>query len=732
MPDRGKTVSVPLELDASLACETAGDSGDEVGRGGRQRAPDGFPPRGTGRRRTAGILQLYMEILGDTAAIFSGSVAGDARIHAFLRRPGRATGVSRVCLAGVARKPGTGEVCLRIQCEWADEPVGSPKEEGRCISCRDLPPGWAERLAAGLAIHGSLPASSGPVLMVPVFCGSKLRGVLEFRGYTGRRRWRRSEISALKAAAGILGSVVRDSRSCEALHTAETCYRTIVEDLTDPLCRLSPDGTITYANDLFCALCSRERGGVIGMPVQDVLPPGIAENLSVPGDLPRTTNPIVTHEFRFPGADGDERWYLSVWRAIFDNGGAVCGYQVIGHDITAQKTREQMLHEEMQRTSALLRIAARLNGNVELDAMLDALCEETARVLRVPAVVIFLYEHHRDLLVPARSFGVPEEARESLPFIPRTIYEREVGRQGPVFAIPDLVPRMNKIFRKRAPEKPPRTLASAAIFHKQTLIGALNVMTFDAPRSFSLEDLALLNGIADQAALAIVNARLFEERTAYERRLQALFEEKTALLKEVHHRVKNNLQVISSLLSLQGRLIENAETRECIRESENRVKSLALVYESLYRSESIVAVDIGAYTRRLANDLIRSYALPAHVSVAVETAETIILPVDAAIPLGLILNELVSNSLKHGFAGRHEGVIAIRIARLPDRQLTVEYRDDGVGRPPDVVTRLPATLGLQLVRILVEQLDGTVAFRQGEPGTVVEITVSDGAGEEVA
>jgi len=81
----GELVPVLLEPDASPACETAGNSGDGVGRGGRQRAPDGFPPRGTGRRRTAGIFQLYMEILGDTAAIFSGSVAGDARIHAYLQ-----------------------------------------------------------------------------------------------------------------------------------------------------------------------------------------------------------------------------------------------------------------------------------------------------------------------------------------------------------------------------------------------------------------------------------------------------------------------------------------------------------------------------------------------------------------------------------------------------------------------------------------------------------------------
>lgn len=703
--------------------------------------------------------------------------------------------------------------------------------------------------------------SSAPVLLIPLLCGSELRGVLGVRGCAERRRWRRFETRALKAAAAALASAAICPCSCEALHTAEAYYQAIVEDLTDPLCRLLPDGTVTYANEAFCAFCHRERAEVLGARVQEILPPEIAGELPARAGQPDATNPTFTRVFRVGGTDGEERWYRSVCRAIFDTGGAVCAYQVVGHDITerklrearntsindqkmalladaasdaivilddagrisywnhsaedlfgyaagkivgsdvnrlfppayfrypyvegirhaavvapqgivrrrfldvtfarnegsvfpaelsiaavmaggryysvgiihditAQKAREQVLREERDRTDTLLRIAARLSVSIALDAVLDTLCEETARALRVPAAVVFLHDAALGLLVPAGSFGIPKDARDCLPRIPFAVYERELRAQGPVITIPDLISRTDEVLREETPKHLPRALAAAAILHEGVVIGSLDVVTFDAPRVFSPEDVAFLKGIADQATLAIVNARFFEERAAYERRLKASLDEKTALLKEIHHRVKNNMQVISSLLSLQGRLIENTAARECIRESENRVKSLALVHESLYQSRSLAVVDIGAYARRLAGDLVESYVLQDYVSVTVETEETIALPGDTTIPLGLILNELVSNSLRHGFAGRNTGTITIRLARSPGHRLVLDYRDDGVGMPPDVIARPPTTLGLQLVRILTAQLEGTVAFRPGTPGTIVEIVIPDGAGEE--
>ncbi len=802
------------------------------------------------RRRTAHGHRAYMRFLADATEIASDDGKEDARMQTFIRHLGRVARANSACFADIVRAPGTQEVCLRVRYEWVDGGA-RPRSDGRSLSCGVLPPGSAEMLLAGQPVMGV----STPILAVPVVSGSGVRGALVLSGRE-RPRWHQYELDAVRAAAGILGSIVISLPG--TLHPAELCYRGIIDDLTDPLCRLSPDGRILYANRPFCSLCSRRPDEVMGMPVLSILPPDVAKDFSVPADLPGVDNPVATREFKVGGAGSVERWYRSICRVILDEGGAVCGYQVVGHDITerkqreirnsrmndqrlallanaasdaiviidepgtitywncaagdlfgypademvggdvhslfppgyfchpyvegvryavaaasgrvvrlrfsdvlfarkdgsvfpadlsiaavrtggewysvgiihdttVQKAREQALHEEMERTGMLLRIASRLSGSFVLDAVLDALCEEAARALRVPAAAVFLSDPCRDLLVPARSFGVPEDARDYLPCIPLAVYERELLNQGPVFVIEDLVSRMDKVTWKEHPEALPQVLVSAAIFHEETLIGGLDLVAFDASRRFSPEELALLRGIADQAALAIANARLFEERKAYERQLKASLEEKTALLKEVHHRVKNNMQVISSLLALQGRLIENAAARECIRESENRVKSLALVHESLYRSESIAAVDIGVYTRRLANDLIRSYGLQDYISVTI-TSGMVSVSGDTAIPIGLILNELISNSLKHGFAGRDEGTIAVQIARSPEHCITIEYRDDGVGIPSEIIALPPVTLGMQLVRVLTAQLGGSVSIRRGEPGTVTELVVPDGVG----
>jgi PAS domain S-box-containing protein len=794
---------------------------------------------------------MYMELLDSAAAIVSGTVAGGARVYVFLQRLGKAVGVGRVCLAGVEYRPKAGEVRLRILCEWTAGGIAGKEEGGQSVAYQPLPPGWAKRLMAGFPVHGRFPASPGSVLMVPVFCGSELRGILEFRSRVARRGWRRSDVGTLKAVAGILGSVMAGSG---APHAVGACSCAVVDDPTVPFCRLSPDGAIAYASDSFCALFYRARDDVIGISVSALFSPEIMKK------LPNVAGFMVTPEFRAPGADGGKHCCRSVCRTLLDDRGAVCGYrvfgckstefkqqevrsigtddrmftllaeavydavvvldrsaritywnraaedlfgytadEVVGHDAgqlfspehvhllylegfkhavaaaaegvvrlrfpdvslvrkggavfpaalsiaavltrgawfgigvvrdtTAEKIREQAILTEAERIGTLLRIAARLNGVVPFDAALDLLCEETARALRVSGAVIYLYDLPGDLLAPARSFGVPEEVRKSLPPIPQALYEREVERQGSAFVIPDKRPWTDVASGKKMPGNPLRPLASAAILHGRTLIGALNVMTLDTPRSLSPEELTLLKGIADMAALAIADIRFSAERAGHEHQLQALLDEKTALLKEVHHRVKNNMQVIASLLSLQGRLTENAVARACIRESENRVKSLALAHENFYRSESIAAVDAGDYLLRLVNDLLRLYAPPVHVSVDVETEKGLVLPGDVAIPLGLLLNELVSNSLRHGFAGRSEGAIAIRIVRATNRRLTIEYRDDGAGIPGEFAARPPATLGLQLVRILAAQLEGTVTFRRGEPGTIVEITIGDGAGE---
>jgi PAS domain S-box-containing protein len=213
-------------------------------------------------------------------------------------------------------------------------------------------------------------------------------------------------------------------------------------------------------------------------------------------------------------------------------------------------------------------------------------------------------------------------------------------------------------------------------------------------------------GESGEVTHAVVVSHDLTERKQDEDAIHASLKEKEMLLKEIHHRVKNNLQVISSLLNLQSNSIESKETRELLRESQNRVRSMALIHEKLYQSESLAQVQFAEYLRNLTRDLFRSYSAGG-VGLKLQ-AEDIPLDVDTAIPCGLIINELVSNALKYAFPAGRTGDLHISFLKISRERCALTVTDNGVGLPPEVDVKNPKTLGLQLVNMLVNQLHGTL------------------------
>ncbi|WP_440956009.1 MASE3 domain-containing protein [Methanosarcina sp. Mfa9] len=201
-----------------------------------------------------------------------------------------------------------------------------------------------------------------------------------------------------------------------------------------------------------------------------------------------------------------------------------------------------------------------------------------------------------------------------------------------------------------------------------------------------------------------------------------------ARIKEIHHRIKNNLQVISSLLSLQAEKFSDKETLEAFRESQNRVVSMSLIHEELYKGKNMETLDFAAYLRKLTSELLRSYSIGnENVSLKLNI-EPIYMEMDTAIPLGIIVNELVSNSLKHAFPEEKEGEIRIslfgpenyEIEGEKDLQFTLSIADNGKGFPEEIDFRNTESLGLQLVNILVEQIEGCIELKR-DKGTEFNI-----------
>ena len=202
------------------------------------------------------------------------------------------------------------------------------------------------------------------------------------------------------------------------------------------------------------------------------------------------------------------------------------------------------------------------------------------------------------------------------------------------------------------------------------------------------------------------------ERRLAEEEVKSSLREKEVLLKEIHHRVKNNLQVISSLLSLQSRY-EKGDAQNIFTESIDRIKTMANIHAILYQSRDYARIDFKRFINDLANQLYVSYDPNRESAGIVTRIEDVSLDIDTAIPCGLVLNELVSNAMKYAFPDGKSGEITIAMFS-EERRVTLTVSDNGIGFPEQIDFRNTESLGMQLVTELVEQLDGTIELLRGE------------------
>ena len=240
------------------------------------------------------------------------------------------------------------------------------------------------------------------------------------------------------------------------------------------------------------------------------------------------------------------------------------------------------------------------------------------------------------------------------------------------------------------------------------------------PVEISLSPIETEEGMLVSAAI-----RDITERKLVETQLRSSLKEKEVLLKEVHHRVKNNLQIVSSMLNLQMEKLSDTKAIELFKESQNRVRSIALFHERLYQSRDLGRVEIAEYLKGLANGSFATYGVNPDDIVLEVRAEDIPLGVDAAISCGLIVNELISNALKHAFPDHRKGHVEVTL-RSAGADVVLEVIDNGVGFPANLDFRSPSTLGLKLVAIFTEQVGGTMDLAR-EGGTRFSLRFTLGA-----
>jgi two-component sensor histidine kinase len=229
---------------------------------------------------------------------------------------------------------------------------------------------------------------------------------------------------------------------------------------------------------------------------------------------------------------------------------------------------------------------------------------------------------------------------------------------------------------------------------------------------FSIAILSILSvwyisQIRIQQEIALKNAELLEKRAKHEKQIKESLREKEILLKEIHHRVKNNLQIISSLLSLQSDYIYDERDRALFTDSQKRILSMALVHEKLYQSINLSEINMQEYIKNLSEDLLCSFCSDSdQVAISIH-AEEVVVPIDTAIPCALLINEILSNSIKYAFPGNRNGKITISMNKTDGKTMLI-IADDGVGIPDQIGFENSTSMGMMLISALSSQLCGTV------------------------
>lgn len=466
----------------------------------------------------------------------------------------------------------------------------------------------------------------------------------------------------------------------EALRVSEQNYRHLVENLHEGVWRIDAEASTTFVNP-----CMAE---MLGYAINEMLGKQIFEFIDKQGVqitkhcLERRQQRIKdSYECEFIRKDGNKIYTVLSITTITTQDGKYTGAIASVQDITERKMAEDALriNEEKYR---------RLVENLPLE--------------------YFFYRHGADgiftYLSPSITSVLGYSQQEGMKYYPQYLTDSPINKEA--F-------RHSRLSIK-GEQQPAYEIE---VYHKDGSIHRLEVM--EVPVRNVDGKIVLVEGIAHDIS----------GRYKMEEKLKAALTEKEVLLREVHHRVKNNMQVISSLLKIQSNHVEDARFQEILAECQNRVQSMALVHEYLYKAEDLSAVDFKEYVQALTNELCQSYLIGStNVTLEIEM-EKISLFIDIAVPCGLIINELVSNALKHAFKNDRPGKIWISMHLCDNREANMIVSDNGIGMPPGMDFNTIESLGLYLVRMLVvKQLHGTVTLKSG-PGTEFHIRFSmDGRG----
>ncbi|MEG5020673.1 PAS domain S-box protein [Microcoleus sp. AT8-B5] len=441
-------------------------------------------------------------------------------------------------------------------------------------------------------------------------------------------------------------------------------------------------------------------------------------------DLSEEKNCIC--EYRFLHQDGSYRWLRTELKLLVDSRGVPI--EIIGYaaDISNSKYAELARGQQFEQERLVEAIARRVRQSLQLEEILNTTVAELQQVLLADRVLVYqlLPENGGRVIAEAVAEGCSQLVDKCFGEEVFPAQSSQLYLQGRICAIsqlddPSLTPCMAQ-FMKQIQVR--AKLVVPIIQHSQ-IWGLLIAHQCDRPREWQESEINLFQQLVNQLAIAIQQSLLYQQlqaelsdRKQAEANLKNSLREKEILLKEIHHRVKNNLCVVASLLELQSNTVADPQVSKMFEESQNRLYSMALIHEKLYRSTNLAQINFGEYLEDLVSNLFHSYNISNNRIQLQVLAEPISLNLETATPCGLIANELVSNTLKHAFPDGTTGTVSVECYQTGDREINLLVKDNGIGFPQNLDFRKTHSMGFQVVCTLTEQLEGTIEISR-EVGT---------------
>ncbi len=530
-------------------------------------------------------------------------------------------------------------------------------------------------------------------LGVPLKIENKVTGVVAVHSYKDANQFSEKDMGILEFVSDEIARAIIRKQAEEELKESEESYRGLFNSATDAIYIQDKDGVFVDVNEGAVKMYGYPRKFFIGKT---------PEFLSAPdkNDMKKVLKMVQKafmgkpQRFEFYGLRKNGEVFP---KDLQLNNGTYFGEKVViafARDITRRK--------QIERTQqTLYNIANAVNTTKDLQELFDEIRKQLSSVIDTTNFFVAFYdEKTRALTLPYDKDE--EDDFDSFPTgKSMTAYNIQYGK--PLLATEELMNRLSKDGKIDNIGTMCKIWLGVPLKFEDKIIGLVVVQSYDDPKLYNETDLEILSFVSDEIALAI------EHKKAGDQIVNSL-KEKEILLMEVHHRVKNNMQIISSLLKLQAGYVKDEEALELFKNSQNRVKSMSLIHEKIYRSKDLASVDFEDYVKSLSYNLFSDYGINTNkVHLELKVAKHSI-DMNKAIPCGLIVNELLSNSLKHAFPKGKSGkvIVGLLINQNDEFELTVE--DNGIGMKKEIDLDNLDSLGLQLIDALTSQLKGKISF----------------------